>query len=170
MKIFNYNTNTFINIKNIKTGDKLRIEGGTFEVQELLESIEYKVINDGHSYNSLTRIYIEILPSKIEVMEDIKNKEFKEIFNRIRRRGELDEVIAKCNIYSVDNVIYSNIEFKYNEEYITIVTIDSINGYLLNTSENMEILVKLTKKAYTKYKKWFNNYGVALAPLEYVNI
>ena len=76
MRIFNYNTNTFINMENIKTGDKLRIEGDIFEVQELLNSIEYKVINDGHDYNGLIRIYIEILLSKIEIMEDIKNKEF----------------------------------------------------------------------------------------------
>lgn len=183
MKIMNYGISTtiengYINEEKIQVGMSLRIEGRISEVDELLESINYEVITEGHETTNNKRVYIKVLPTEIEVQEQITNKEFKESIKRAERFGtlnsiEFDEVELKAIVWHTCDGLYSEIYLVNgdNESLLTIACIDGKDLYkMADTEENTNNLLKATKKALTKYTKWCENFDIKINTIEECNL
>lgn len=170
--------NGYIQENQIQVGMSLRIEGKISEVNELLESINYEVITEGHETEHNKRVYIKVLATEIEVQEQITNKEFKESVKRAERFGtlngiEFDEVELRTIVWHTCDGLYSEIYLVNgdNESLLTIACIDGKDLYkMADTEENTSNLLKATKKALTKYTKWCENFEIKINGIKEENL
>lgn len=186
--IMNYGISTtiengYIKEDQIQAGMSLRIEGRISEVDELLESINYEVITEGHETEHNKRVYIKVLATEIEVKEQISCKEFKETIRRSERFGtiynesegslEFDEVELRTIVWHTCDGLYSEIYLVNgdNESLLTIACIDGKDLYkMADTEENTNNLMKATKKALTKYVKWCENFDIKINTIKEENL
>jgi len=175
--------NGYIKEEQIQTGMSLRIDGTISEVNELLESIKYEEITEGHETTNNKRVYIKVLPTEIEVKEQITCKEFKEKIRKAVRYGTIynesegslnfDEVELKTIIWHSCDGLYTEIYLVNDERetLLNIVSIDAKDLYkMADTEENTINLLKVTKKALTKYSKWCENFDIKINSIEEQNV
>jgi len=187
MKIHNYgilNTieNGYINEDQIQVGMSLRIEGRISEVEDMLESINYEVITEGHEIKNNKRVYIKVLATEIEIKEKITCREFKEKVQRAERYGtiyndseetlDFDEVELKTIVWHTCDGLYVDIYLE-NGNRDTLLDIAFITGKdlykMADTEENTKKLLKATKKALIKYTKWCENFDIKINEIKEEN-
>lgn len=187
MKIYEYSledytVNKYINEEDIKTGMQLRIEGKTSEVENLLEQINYEIITEGHETDTVKRVYIKVLPTEIQVKEYMTNKEFKETVRRAERFGTIEgitfeELKLKTIVWHTCDGVFGEI-YLANEEEETLLNIAFIDGLslkgcslykTLDNQENTSNILKTTKKAFKKYRKWCENFDITIKEIEEEN-
>jgi hypothetical protein len=186
MKIYEYSledctVNKYINEADIKSGMKLRIEGKISEVDGLLRQMNYEIVTEGHETDTIKRVYIKVLATEIQVKEYITNKEFKEKISKAERcraiNGvEFQELTLRTIVWHTDGV-FSEIHI-VNEEDEILVDIAFIDGLslkgrslyeTLDNEENTNNVIKATKKALTKYKKWCQGFDVKIRDIKEEN-